>query len=283
MYFHQNNLAVNLKSFLREEILIVLQYEIEEIFLTRIGNRTFSESGIKIRDMLWQIGEYLYDQSSYENSLKIVLGDYLYYLRYHFFNLWELFNTMKKQNSDIYQRFKQKEYDPIDLFFKVGFLCMLMMNKEIQKAIFIDKEYELFWYEFYQFMCQIELEFEKEQSAQLQNKISELIELKMFLVPTGFELKRIKGIQKSIGRPSIITSEILLKFARILEENRKEKKYTLKKMLEMAGENTLKPTTLRNWLRNYMSILPEKRKSIRDLTKDDIYHMWKKSQKAEKI
>ncbi len=264
--------------FLKQDIQYILESEIRDIFNERFGGYAFGETINETKYYLAQVGEYLYNNTSPENTLNIVLGDYLYYLRQHFLNLWELYDKLKEQNSNIYLRFIQKGYDAFDLFVRIGFICMFAMDDETQKAILIDKKYELFWSEFYQIIDQMTMEFLKERFGTTQKMVSE------FLAIQGIsDLTKFKWTKRPEGRPSVVTWDILMKFAEILEENRKEKKYTLNKMLEMATEGKIDPTTLRNWVRNHMPLLPEKRNSINELTIEDFKYMWNEYQKVKKI
>jgi hypothetical protein len=269
---------------LLNDILIVLREEIDEIFIKIFGYKTKSTTIREIKSILFDVGKLICDKYGEEIAIDCVLGKYLYYIDNHFYDLFLSIIKNKVYNSDSYQRLNQfKTDDPVYEFYKYGFYCFLSMSPEIQNAVIIEKKYELFWNELYHYMVLVQMEIEENEKNRIRNIISELEEKKLIVILNSKDIYREK-IQKQIeGRPSKITIEILLKFADLLEENEKEKKHTLKELLEMAAENQMDPTTIRNWLRNNMPLLKEKKKSIAELTKDDILYMWNEYQKEKNV
>jgi hypothetical protein len=152
----------------------------------------------------------------------------------------------------------------------------------MQKTIFIEKRYDLFWDEFYNFIIRVNFEYEKYKDERIQELLKELEEKKLIFVPNFSNFFKRTKIKQIEGRPSKITIDILLEFADYLEENRKDKKHNLNELLKMAAENKMESTTIRNWLRNYMTLLNEPKKSILELNKDDILFMWTEYQKGRR-
>ena len=111
--------------------------------------------------------------------------------------------------------------------------------------------------------------------------ISDLEEKKLIVILNSKNIYREKMVKQIEGRPSKITIDVLAKIADLLEENRKNKKHTLKELFEMTSENQMDPTTIRNWLRNNMPLLQDKKKSIGELTKEDIIYMWDEYQRRK--
>ncbi len=265
-----------------DDPLIVLREEIDEIFLKQFENKSFKKVGEEIKGILFEAGKLLYKRFEQENGSNFILGQYVYYLENHFLNLVESYFKNKKEKSDIFQRLNQMKYDdPIYFFFRYGFFCMILMTKEMQRIIFIEKIYSLFWYELYNFWNRLNLEYKNSEDDRIQKMLSELDEKKLVFSPNLYHLLKRKKIRQFEGRPTKINQIILLKFADLLEENRKEKKHTLKELLEMASENNMEPTTIRNWLRSYMPLLEKPKKSILELTKADMLFMWNEYQKGK--
>jgi hypothetical protein len=265
-----------------DDTLIVLREGIEEIFIKLFEDRSNSKRGKEIKNVLFETGKGIYEKLGKEITVNIIYGQYMYYLDHHFYNLFGSYLKNKEKNTDIYQRLTQIKYNnPIEFFFRFGFLCFLLMSKEMQKTIFIDKKYDLFWDELYHFYNQLSIEVENGKRERIQGMLTELEEKKIIYVQnysnfyTGIKIKQVKG------RPSKISIDVLLTFADLLEENRKDKKHTLYDLLEIAAEDKMHPTAIRNWIRDYRPFLHGPKKTIKELTKDDIIIMWKESQKIK--
>ena len=264
-----------------DDQLIVLRNEIDDLFFNKFGKRSNDKTGKEIKFQLFGVAKALRSIEKEENLNFEILGTYLYYLRYHFLNLWESLMKIMENNTDVYQQLCQKkDFTPIEYFFKYGFFCYLFMTSEIQKTIFDEKRYDLFWDQLYHFWNYWEFGRNKNRLKTLNNLISEIGQDKIYFnaAITNFLLKEKKQI-KFEGRPSKVTFEIILKFADLLEENRSNKKCTMRNLMETAVQKKMDWTTLRNWLRNYKPKLKNPPKSNRDLTKDNMLFMWEVSQK----
>ena len=268
-----------------DDILIVLREEIDEIFIKMFGYKTRSTTIREIKNILFDVGKLIYDKYEEEIAIDCVLEKYIYYIDNHFYELFISIIKNKVDNSDIYQKLNQFKYDdPIYAFYKYGFYCFLSMSPEIQNAVIIEKKYELFWNEFYHFMVLVQFENEKEiKNEKIRNMISEIVEKKLINILNLKKDYRERMIKQFEGRPSKITIEILMKIANYIEENRINKKHTLKDLFEISAENKMDPTTIRNWLRNNMPLLQKKKKSIAELKKEDILYMWNEYQKEKNV
>ncbi len=265
--------------------LIYLREEINEIFFKQVGKRSYNKTGKYIKKKLFEVGKAL-ENFEKEDDLKLkYLSTYIFYLDKYFFKLWESYHENKIQRTDIFQKLEQKRnYNVFEYFLKFGFFCMLFMSKEIQKVIFEEQKFDLFWNELYHFWNEWEFHYEKKQFIRLKEKIAQFENESQFFNLSNLDSFYHKRKLKQFGgRPSKVTLEILMKFAGHLEENRKEKNHTLKEMLEITAENKMEPTTIRNWLRNYMPLLENPKNSIQDLTKDDILFMWQEYEKGKNI
>jgi hypothetical protein len=267
------------------DILIVLREEIDEILIKIFGYKSRSTTIREIKSKLFDAGELICNKYGEETAFDCVLGKYIYYIDNHFYDLLISIIKNRVNNSDIYQKLSQFKYDdPVYAFYKYGFYCFLTMSPELQNAVIIEKKYELFWNELYHFMILVQFENENEnKNEKIRNMISEIVEKKLINILNLKDVYRERKIKQFEGRPSKITIDILLKFANYLEENRIDKKHTLKELFENAAENQMDPTTIRNWLRNNMPLLQEKKKSIAELTKDDILYMWNEYQKEKNV
>ena len=266
-----------------DDKLIVIMNEIDDLFLKELGERPLNEDEKGTKLGLFDVGQMLYLIEKEKNLDFQILGSYLYYLQYCFFKLARSYLKNKEENSDVYrQLIGKKSHNPFDYFIKFGFFCWLFMPKEIQKTIFDEKRYDLFWDQLYHFWNEWEIDVDKDEFEDLKSIISKSKTKNIFLKAAGsnFLLKGRKTA-KLKGRPTKISQEILIKFADMLDKNRANKKYTLEQLLKMAAGEKMDPTTIRNWLRNRMPLLQKSKNSIEELTKENILSMWKESQKAK--
>jgi hypothetical protein len=264
------------------DILNVFREEIEDIFYKLFGKLSLMETWENTKDMLFNTGEELCKKLGREDAINCLLGQYIYYLDNHFYNLLNSFMTIRKQNTDVFQRLEQIEDEySIYIFEKYGFYCYLLMSKEMQKAIFNEKRYNLFWDELYHFWIHMKSESEKDEYERIMRSLTELQEKGIIVQRKSDKFIKGKIIKKTIGRPSLMTLEVLMKFTELLEKN-EEKKYTLEKMYKIAAKNSkMKPDTIRKWLNNLTPKIPNPKNSNRELTRDDINIMWKESQKEK--
>ncbi len=266
-----------------DDTLIVLREEIEEIFFKQFGDKSFNKTGKEIKNTLFKTGEDLFEILDKENAVNCILGQYIYYLDNHFNSLIRSFFKNERENTDIYQRLNQiLNGNPLYFFYRFGFYCMILMSNEMQKTIFIEKKYDLFWDELFHLWERVNIEYQENEDEKINEMIKKLIEKDLVILPNFSSFFTGKMISKNIGRPSIITFNILLKFADLLEENRNDKKHTLIELCEMAAENKMGPTTIRNWLRNRLPHLHEPGKTIEELTKNNIIFLWNDYQKEKK-
>ena len=267
-----------------DDPLIILRDEIDDLFFIKFGKRSNDKIGKEIKYELMSVGKVLRSMEKEDNLNFEILGTYLYYLKYHFLNLWESFMKIKENNTDVFQKLKEiKDYNSIEFFFKFGFFCYIFMTNEIKKTIFDEQRYDLFWTEFYHFYSDWEFnkyaykikEFKKLKSEiESENRYLKLSNLDLFY--------KGKRKVKPEGRPAKITFEILMKYASLATENRINKKYIQEELYKMAVEDKMHWSTLRNWLRNNKPLLQKPSISIKELTKEDIIYMHEKSQEAGK-
>jgi hypothetical protein len=259
-----------------DQILIVLKDEVNAVFGRKCKNKPLSELGLENIDIINNAGNYLYEEFGNEIFTNKIFGHYLYYLDNHFFELCDSYLKNNKRNTDISQRLKQIKFgNPFYFFVKYGYCCILMMSEEMQKAVLIEKKYDLFWNEFYHFLNRLKYENELMEKERIQDMMVEL-RMKGYINSPNIESFLFNREEKRIkGKPAKINQDILLKFADLLEENRNnKKKNTLEKMMCMASDDKLEWTAIRNWLRNHMPLLQKTGMSIKDLTKDEILVMW---------
>jgi len=264
--------------------LIVLRDEIDDLFSKIFGKKSNDAFYVRIKSQLLNVGEKLRDWEKEDNVNFKYLALYLYYLQYHFLNLLISFLKVKKENTDIYQQLcRKKDIKPFDYFMEFGFFCFISMTNEIQKTIFVEKRYDLFWDQLYHFWNNWELEENEIKKEEIKNMIFDFKDNDIFLYSfiSTFLLRGQKGI-KSKGRPAKVTFEILANFADMLAERNRNKKSTLETLLKKAIDGKMDWTAPRNWLRSHMTLLKSHKKSIEELTKDDIIFMWKKYQKLKK-
>ncbi len=253
-------------------------YKLCEIFLR--NNPSFlKQKDIKnIFDFFIEMGKYNVEKfKNDEIQTKYVLSSHLIYVRVMFFKLFYSFVFMDEEYPDFYSRVVEEigEVRFYQYFLLWGHNCLFEAPKEIKNRIFYHWDYLLYWNEFYRFV-----NVHKPPEIMINDLIKDgkytVDKQGSKLIIQNFKEKK-KEIKKR-GRPSVLTWEMVEFFSQKMEEARKrgKGKFRLSDIWNLFKKkySDVDSTTLRNFLRNYMPLLEEKRKSIKELTKEDIRKLW---------